>query len=625
MESQIDQQQIEEGNNMDVVVDRALASLSEAPPKEEEYEEEGDMTQEIMLGGGSNNRSEGLTLSQVNFDEWMANHAVLEGENGDMPMEEEGGEEYYEEYEEYEEEEQGPELFTTDIRQQWQQARQDWDSDENDDTPISISSSEDGEEEEEEYYSEEEDYSEEDGQPGSNTAVSRESLNALHQQMMGADAMLLLKSLAEQPQQTGALPSPPPSAYTRPPLPPSHTASILTNGRLSPGQAEKQLAAIHESIGRSMAMADEISNGCDDADAHCRQEIEEMEEEYLQEINQLNTQIFTLTTELTQTSAERDRLEKQVRDFELSNASQEQTMDELREKIRYVAVKARNLLTDLGLAKGKLEETKQALDRERGKCADLQGKCRGLEATVESLMRRLEKEQRSHEETREALRIARDGNANEMRRAELAEQVSRLESEHIVLVERLKNNERHDMLLSNSHRTLEARLADLMRKTNNHVYPVSDVNRYCEDRQRDAQLVAANNEIAVLRDRLEQAENELADQKREKHALLHGKQQQLVKNDAEVVQNNREQQQSAKKRRRSCQSDKDVETPNFKSPRVSSYVFVTPPSKSRTTKDMSITSPVEEMLRSTLARRKLTNVVTPRIHGVEKKYLRRHF
>ncbi|KAJ2108024.1 hypothetical protein IW146_007033 [Coemansia sp. RSA 922] len=277
------QQRVEGVTNVDILSD-------------DEGEAGDGMTREIM----GREYTENLTLSRVDFDQWMSNHAELEEE---------------EEQEDFDEQ-AGPPV---DVRDKWQADRVAWDLQNRaqavgggfgtEDDPITIGSSDIDEYEEEEcgeeeYYDEEEGsevYDEDDGydmdeyqqhalphlrlnvtndsgalvgaaQSVSCAAAASQYHNGVecdYLQRIGpvtpgvdqaesvANAMLNLNgSLGSSTNEsaTGAI-SPPLTAYQRPPLPPSSLPSSLI----------EMHKTISQSIDRSLSIVDDISTSCEAA------------------------------------------------------------------------------------------------------------------------------------------------------------------------------------------------------------------------------------------------------------------------------------------------------------------------------------------------------------------------
>ncbi|KAJ1925176.1 hypothetical protein GGI13_004630 [Coemansia sp. RSA 455] len=595
-------------------IENAMASLGQQRVEgvtnvsilSDDEEEAGDgMTREIM----GREYTENLTLSRVDFGQWMSNHAELEEE-----------EEEQEEYEDFDEQ-AGPPV---DVRDKWLADRVAWDLQNRaqavgggfgtEDDPITIGSSDvdDYEEEEEcgeeEYYDEEEGsevYGEDDGYDmdeyqqhalphlrlnvtndsgalvGSAQSVSSTAASQYHNgvecdypQRTGpvtpgvdqaesvANAMLNLNgSLGSSTNDsaTGAI-SPPLTGYQRPPLPPSSLPSSLI----------EMHKTISQSIDRSLSIVDEISTSCEAAanawtesadvvtpadSAHGDDEVvrafelethdsielagqaidrlRELQAESTRTQTALNTQIFKLSGELFQTTSERTFLENSVKQLERDNNEYMQTIDDLQQKIcalrsasteeiealkervRHVAGKISVTTVELSEANSRLEETRQVLTLVDGERTNLIGKCRGLETTVESLLLRLDAEHKHHEQTRRALHMATDGNANEARRAELEANNRGLEQRCKELVDEVGQSKNRERLLLNSNRALEARLGDILRKLDSQ--PDDSLAEY--RRNWDLQLIESRREATLVRKRLETVESDLADERRGAEAL----------------------------------------------------------------------------------------------------------
>ncbi|KAJ2069929.1 hypothetical protein GGH13_004341 [Coemansia sp. S155-1] len=581
------QQRVEGVTNVDILSD-------------DEGEAGDGMTREIM----GREYTENLTLSRVDFDQWMSNHAELEEE---------------EEQEDFDEQ-AGPPV---DVRDKWQADRVAWDLQNRaqavgggfgtEDDPITIGSSDIDEYEEEEcgeeeYYDEEEGsevYGEDDGYdmdeyqqhalPGLRLNVTNDSgalvgaaqsvscatasqyhngVECDYLQRTGpvtpgvdqaesvANAMLNLNgSLGSSTNEsaTGAI-SPPLTAYQRPPLPPSSLPSSLI----------EMHKTISQSIDRSLSIVDDISTSCEAAanawtesadvvtpadSAHGDDEVvrafelethdsielagqaidrlRELQAESTRTQTALNTQIFKLSGELFQTISERALLENSVKQLERDNNEYMQTIDDLqqkmgtlrsasseeiealKERVRHVAGKISLTTAELSETNSRLEETRQVLTLVDGERTNLIGKCRGLETTVESLLLRLDAEHKHHEQTRRALHMAADGNANEARRAELEANNRGLEQRCKELVDEVGQSKNRERLLLNSNRALEARLGDILRKLDSH--PDDSLAEY--RRNWDLQLIESRKEAILVRKRLETVESDLADERRGAEAL----------------------------------------------------------------------------------------------------------
>ncbi|KAJ2488674.1 hypothetical protein IWW37_004615 [Coemansia sp. RSA 2050] len=359
--------------------------------------------------------------------------------------------------------------------------------------------------------------------------------------------------------------SPPHSAYQRPPLPPTHASK--------PSLLEMHMA-ISQSIDRSLSIVDEISTSCDAAwanesytgpttpadsangqsdeegvvraielETHDSVEPADQAVDRLYELQAdsaikqtaLNTQIFKLSAELNQTASEKSELESSVTRLERENSEYSQTIDDLqqqmealrstsseeieglKERVRCVASKISLVTSELAETSGKLDETKQVLTIVSSERTDLLGKCRGLETTVESLLLRLDGELKQHDQTKQALHVATDGNANENRRAALEAANRGLEQRCKDLVDEVGQSKKRERLLLNSNRALEARLSDLLRKLDEST-KAEDV--LAEHRCHwDLQLVESRKEAADLRKRLTCIESDLTNERRD-HELL---------------------------------------------------------------------------------------------------------
>ncbi|KAJ2057412.1 hypothetical protein GGI17_005665 [Coemansia sp. S146] len=587
------QQRVDGFSNADILSD------------DEEEAGAGDMTREIMGA----EYTENLTLSRVNFDQWMSNHAELDEE-----------EEQEEEYADFDEKVGPP---AVDVRDKWQADRVAWDLQNRvrpeqavsggfgtEDDPITIGSSDVDEYDEEEYgedeYCDEDEesevYGEDDGYdmdeyqqqtPADlhlNVSNDSEFLVGAAQSVSGvgceylqptgpvtpgvdqaasvANAMLILNGSLDSSANesvTGPI-SPPLTAYQRPPLPPTHS--------LPPSLIELH-KTISQSIDRSLSIVDEISTSCEAAasawtnesstdvvtpadSAHGQSDEEEivrafelethdsielagqaidrlreLQAESTKKQTALNTQIFKLSGELFQTTSEKTLLENSVKRLERDNGEYAQTIDDLqlkmgalraasseeieglKERVRHVAGKISAVSGELAEANGRLDETRQVLAMVDGERTNLIGKCRGLETTVESLLLRLDGEHKQHEQTRRALFVASDGNANEARRAELEAANRGLEQRCKDLVDEVGQSKNRERLLLNSNRALEARLGDMLRKLDS---PTTDM--FAEHRRNwDMQLIESRREAADMRKRLETVEGDLADERRDAEAL----------------------------------------------------------------------------------------------------------
>ncbi|KAJ2862184.1 hypothetical protein GGH94_004441 [Coemansia aciculifera] len=560
-----------------------------------------DMTREIMGA----EYTENLTLSRVDFDQWMSNHAELD-------------EEEQEEYADFDEQ-VGPPV---DVRDKWQADRVAWDLQNRvrpeqavsggfgtEDDPITIGSSDVDEYDEEEYgedeyYDEDEEsevYGEDDGYdmdeyqqqtPAGlhlNVSNDSESLVGAAQSVSGveceylqpagpvtpgvdqaasvANTMLILNGSLDSSANesiTGPI-SPPLTAYQRPPLPPTHS--------LPPSLIEMH-KTISQSIDRSLSIVDEISTSCEAAasawtnesstdvvtpadSAHGQSDEEEivrafelethdsielagqaidrlreLQAESTKKQTALNTQIFKLSGELFQTTSEKTLLESSVKRLERDNGEYAQTIDDLqlkmralraasseeieglKERVRHVAGKITVVSGELAEVNGRLDETRQVLAMVDGERTNLIGKCRGLETTVESLLLRLDGEHKQHEQTRRALFVASDGNANEARRAELEAANRGLEQRCKDLVDEVGQSKNRERLLLNSNRALEARLGDMLRKLDSPPTVLAEHRRNW-----DMQLIESRREAADIRKRLETVKSDLADERRGAEAL----------------------------------------------------------------------------------------------------------
>ncbi|KAJ2414697.1 hypothetical protein GGI10_002210 [Coemansia sp. RSA 2530] len=367
--------------------------------------------------------AENVTLSGVDFDQWMSNHAELEGEA-----------EYYPGFEG--EQEEPP---AADVQNKWLEDRMAWNLLDTarpeqaaasgfgtEDDPITIGSSdaeedyvedgygEDGYDEGEHYEEEYEDgdceMDEYQHQPLSGPQylqLASPDTPGIDQMASVASTILALSrghdsSVSESVTVTEPV-SPPLSAYQRPPLPPTHASK--------PSLLEMHMA-ISQSIDRSLSIVDEIATSCDvvwanesytgpttPADSVSGQSDEEgfvrtAESEALDSIEPadqavdrlhklqiesaskqttLNTQIFKLSAELNQTASEKSKLESSVTRLERENGEYCQTIDDLQqqmealrssssEEIEGLKERVRCVASKISAVTGELAETSCKLD-----------------------------------------------------------------------------------------------------------------------------------------------------------------------------------------------------------------------------------------------------------------------
>ncbi|KAJ2487111.1 hypothetical protein EV174_000722 [Coemansia sp. RSA 2320] len=369
--------------------------------------------------------------------------------------------------------------------------------------------------------------------------------------------------------------SPPLSAYQRPPLPPAHLPLSLADMHKTIGHSiERSISMVDEILtscdeaasvlipsltedecaetGAGIFARADSANGWDrdptvatEQDVAISSEVElrddahpagesghmpkQQQDEYASKINALNTQIFKLSAELQQVSSDKARLDSAVKQLEQENGDFMQSVDDLqqqlkdtqaadcseieglKERVRHVASKLALLTDEHICTKERLDETKQVLTIVSSERTDLIGKCRGLESSLESLASRLASEQHQHEQTKRALHIARDGNANEARRTELESANEELEKRCRALAGQLAQSNNHERLLLNANRALEARLGGVLRRLDEPMRPEDTL----ADHQRcwDAQLVECRKETATARKQLEHAEASLASER----------------------------------------------------------------------------------------------------------------
>ncbi|KAJ1962546.1 hypothetical protein GGI12_002584 [Dipsacomyces acuminosporus] len=655
----------------------------------DEDDEDMGMTREIM----GLEDTENITVSRVNFDQWMHDHAVLENEQGhvqDREEEEEQG--YDDEYDEEGDMDYEGNDSTPNIRDAWLKARGQWGSHE-DSVTGSVTSSNQCEEEEEGYedhatgpagecYSDETDtysgaqydtltQSIQTGLHGFEQAVNHsnetdpplnpaENLalevghNLVHMPLSASDeesvanAMRFLAEIAGQTaadngesnaatdtQATNALkdeaaikPSDIPEAkslntYERPPLPPENASQSLKDVH----------KAISESLARLITIADEISNGCDEVDQavseqplgatdpsysgddHEKQSdndgavkaLEEDSQESIElaqrtlsafekfhaeaasERDKLNTKIVMLNTEIFQLDAEKSALNRRVKELEEESTELSQTIDdlqsnikemqdketevieELRTRVRTAASRASSLSDDFESVQQKLEETKQVLVIVNCERTELINKCNRLETDLESFASRLKSEQLAHEETNEALHIARDGNANEARRAELQSLATKLEQKCMELAKRLSRSQDQERQLLNSNRALEARLSSALKQLDEPRCPEDILADH--RREWDAQLVESRKQAKAAHEKLAAAEENL-DEERRMNAILRRRIEEMETAHAKSAD------QAAKKRKRDAGSvvDESAFVDNLEATSLDSVVESLPPS-----------------------------------------------
>ncbi|KAJ1876595.1 hypothetical protein LPJ57_004409 [Coemansia sp. RSA 486] len=547
-------------------VDEAMAILQQREPSSvdtdsvidqsnnEELDDEYGITREILGPDYGDN----LTASQVDFDQWMQVHALLESETRGQ---EQGSDtrtyEADEAYDDYEQAEKGyvyngedeedddeqqqneQKEIGHDVRSAWANAQSSWRSDSEvaDEDPISIGSSSDNEEEEENSAEHEVcgEYSDDEQSVSLSETVGQQEID----QQSAANAMLLFlsNSVSAAAQQNDGADQP----YERPPLPPllaNHTSSSLA----------EMHSAINRSIERSLAIVDEITSDCakteyslaasecdyssaaehegqgDDVDMENSYSDREQSENYL---NQLKAQILSLNTDVFQAECEKTELLERVSELEKTNNAQileiealRRTHDEktladaqeiavLKSKIKSIAEKTSVLSEKLDSSNESLAETKQALKIVDCERQDLVLRCSGLGESIAMLNVRLSKEVDGHRVAQNELRLARDGNASESRRLELESINVRLSQQCAELKTQLSLAHDKERLLLNTNRALEARLRDALRKEEQPMTPediLADHRRAWDQQLIDARAVArqASESLANCESSLQQ-------------------------------------------------------------------------------------------------------------------------
>ncbi|KAJ1876538.1 hypothetical protein LPJ57_004435 [Coemansia sp. RSA 486] len=532
-------------------VDEAMAILQQREPSSvdtdsvidqsnhEELDDEYGITREILGPDYGDN----LTASQVDFDQWMQVHALLESET--RGQEQGSDTRTYEAYDDYEQaekeyvyngedEEDDDEQQQNeqkeighDVRSAWANAQSSWRSDSEvaDEDPISIGSSSDNEEEEENSDEDDAEHEVCGEYPDDEQSVSLSETVGQQEtdQQSAANAMLLFlsNSVSAAAQQNDGADQP----YERPPLPPllaNHTSSSLA----------EMHSVINRSIERSLAIVDEITSDCakteyslaaSECDYSSAAEHEEQgndvdmenscsDHEQLENyLNQLKAQILSLNTDVFQAECEKTELLERVSELEKANNAQileietlrkthdEKTLVDAREiavlksKIKSIAEKTSVLSEKLDCSNELLAETKQALKIVDCERQDLVLRCSGLGESIAMLNVRLSKEVDEHRVAQNELQFARDGNASESRRLELESINVRLSQQCAELKTQLSLAHDKERLLLNTNRALEARLRDALRKEEQPMTPediLADHRRAWDQQLIEARAVA---------------------------------------------------------------------------------------------------------------------------------------
>ncbi|KAJ2516875.1 hypothetical protein H4217_004313 [Coemansia sp. RSA 1939] len=500
---------------------------------EYEYNDEQSMTQEFTQ---TPSRPERLTLSQVDFDQWMQLHAVLEDDSsinstavcsyssfnqhhGKGEEVENGGQQQHAE-EDYK-------CGMVDVQGAWLKATQNWSSDEHqsmdvdDDIPISIASSE----------------SEDDGEYDdvSSTNDPQEYSDSAYQRSGSVDppaanAALFLAGLADQeaegvvgkPEETNQSLEDQPYYYEQPPpqsLPP----------------LDEMSRAINESLDRSNELANEIYAICDEVaatalDSSCAdhidkydtnevenstlscsksmvqsvdmaKEIANVRTEASAQQDKLKAQLVRLSTEIYQIDAERNSLSKRLSSLERDSCEYQQNMDELEEQVKELNRRLSAKDQELQMATSMLTTAKHERD-------DLAGKC----ASLESNIKRLEEKQSLVVDVQKDPLDAPERNTQNHQQCQ--DKADRMYAD--VRDQLLKMQSRERLLLS-TNRALEARLGDALRKL---AGPVESIDILADHRRHwDAQLVEARSEAKTAKEDLICAEQGLENERQTNERL----------------------------------------------------------------------------------------------------------
>ncbi|KAJ1736531.1 hypothetical protein LPJ72_001312 [Coemansia sp. Benny D160-2] len=507
------------------------ASIENA--SEYEYNDEQSMTQEFTQ---TPSRPERLTLSQVDFDQWMQLHAVLEDDSsinstavcsyssfnqhhGEGEEVENGGQQQHVE-EDYK-------CGMMDVQGAWLKATHNWSSDEHqsmdvdDDIPISIASSEsedDGEYDDVGSTNDSQEYSDSAYQRSGNVDPS------------AANAALFLAGLADQeaedvvdkPEETNQPLEDQPYYYEQPSpqsLPP----------------LDEMSRAINESLDRSNALANEIYAICDEVaatalDSSCAahidkydtnevenstlscsksmaqsvdmaKEIANVRTEASAQQDKLKAQLVRLSTEIYQIDAERNSLSKRLSSLERDSCEYQQNMDELEEQVKELNRKLSAKDQELQMATSMLTTAKRERD-------DLAGKC----ASLESNIKRLEEKQSLVVDVQKDPFDAPERNTQKHQQCQ--DKADRMYAD--VRDQLLKMQSRERLLLS-TNRALEARLGDALRKLAGPVEPIDILADH--RRHWDAQLVEARSEAKAAKEDLVCAEQGLENERQTNERL----------------------------------------------------------------------------------------------------------
>ncbi|KAJ2655405.1 hypothetical protein IWW48_005545 [Coemansia sp. RSA 1200] len=499
---------------------------------EYDYNDEQSMTQEFTQ---TPSRPERLTLSQVDFDQWMQLHAVLEDDssiNSTAVCSYSSFNQYHGEGGEIENEvlqqqvEEDYKCGMVDVQGAWLKATQNWSSDEHqsmdvdDDIPISIASSE----------------SEDDGEYDdvSSTSDSQEYSDNVHQRAgsvepYAANAALFLAGLTDQKAEDAA-------------DKPEETNQSLKDQTYYEQPAPQPLPpldemsrAINESLDRSNALANEIYAICDEVAATAldsnradhidkydtdevdtstlscgknlvqsvdlEKEIANVRTEASAQQDKLKAQLVRLSTELYQIDAERNGLSKRLSSLERDSCEYQQNIDELEEQVKELNRRLSAKDQELQMTTSMLT----AAERERD---DLAGKC----ASLESNIKRLEEQQSSVVDVQKDTFDAPERNPREYKQCQ-----DKADRMHADVRDQLLRMQSRERLLLSTNRALEARLGDALRKLAGPVEPIDILADH--RRHWDAQLVEARSEAKTAKESLVCAEQSLENERQANERL----------------------------------------------------------------------------------------------------------
>ncbi|KAJ1954996.1 hypothetical protein EC988_002126 [Linderina pennispora] len=529
----------------------AISNALKVLQKEFQPDQSAALDDDTEHSGDCDPDDESGAVDSGSFDQWMAEHAVLENsstKNVSLESMWSAGLDSEHECDEVTDNERS----STDIHDQWARARLQWASGEAaEDDVISIGSSSAEEEEDEDVdiasdCSQYDEYAQlhdqdstgmtqnvQDALEGFGQLVAMQiparaehGAHAEEDQKDVASAMLSLIQPTDlcQPEELDTSAAEPTIEPTEPCMLPTepNEQTIEAMGQASLDEMRRE---IDESIERSKKIVDELT-----ADVDVPASGELMEEE--PSIDRLNTQIFILSGEIQQLESDKSQLTHYTKQLESDNDEYLQIIDKLENRVKelearepeneaikkrmqVVASKVQRLMAELAKSGTQLRESRraqQAIGSERDK---IFGRCRELETELKRVEKGLESERWAYKRAKEELKNVRDKDANEQQRLALEARVAELERHCENQADRMEMGRERERVLSITLRAVEARLGDAQQRLGVQQPVPADESRAALD----LQMIEERRQTQLVNKRLEAVTAELERERKENQVL----------------------------------------------------------------------------------------------------------